>query len=122
MARPSTGIRFGCMAAEGNDRTPVPFICQECLKAFMVMDVHLVPVIQARPFQVPIIGTEPQGMNQVKPQLGSTAQSSDISGIGGNFGLIQDDMEMGILYDTVGNLIDGTPHGRRLILPAPSLG
>jgi hypothetical protein len=56
-------------------------------------DIHLVPVIQPGSFKVSIVHPEAKGMNEMKFQLGRTAEPGYISGIGRDFRLVKRDLK-----------------------------
>lgn len=63
------------------------------LETVPVNYLHKLPVIEAGPLQIAIIGTEPKWTDEMQDRLGSTAQSSNTPGVGRNFWLNQNDVE-----------------------------
>src|SRR5687767_112023 len=53
----------------------------------MLMNIERLPIIHARPAQIPIIDLVAQRMNQMQPGPGHGAHAADISSIGRNLGL-----------------------------------
>jgi hypothetical protein len=72
---------------------------QENFKAFMVPYIHLMPVVQASPFEMFVVHPKAKRVYQVQPYLRSTAQSGDVSCIGWDFRLIQNNVQRGIFND-----------------------
>ncbi len=106
------GIVFIGVAAEADDPGVhlAILVCDERRKILMVLDIHLMPIVQSRSFQMLVIDLKSQGMNEVQSHLGSAAQACDVSGVGRNLGLVQDHMKRRIRYGLVGFFRDVVVH------------
>ena len=67
--------------------------CKEIGQIFIDPDVQQMPVVQTRPFQLPIGNIKAQGLNQVEPAARSGAGSGDVPGILGDLRLHKDDVQ-----------------------------
>ena len=47
----------------------------------MMTNINLTPVVKACPLQMSVIQAEAQGVNQVEPQFGRSAEPGDIAGV-----------------------------------------
>ena len=105
------GIGHGGMATE-DDQPPVSIhLFQKRLETGMVPDIDLMPVVQPRPLEVFVVHLETKGVDQVKRQFGSATQTGNIAGVCGNFRLIEDHMEVGIIKGPMFDTGDGSYHG-----------
>ena len=105
------------MAAEGDQTSIFTHICQKVLKAEMVTDINLVPVVYPGPFEMSVIDPETERVNQMQSDFSGPAQAGDVPCVSGYFGLVKDHMEVGILERSVPYLGDIIRHGKITILP-----
>ena len=82
------GVQHVCMTAETQQSAVFIHIVQKNIKIRMMSHINLRPVIESGPFQVFVVHTEPQGMDQVQLHLGRTTEPGDIAGVGRDLRLV----------------------------------
>jgi len=76
-----------CGRHTGNERLPVGDH----------FPLEFIPVIEARPSQVIIVDGEPERLDQPHFRPDSNAGAANVSGIGWNFRLVEDDVQAGLV-------------------------
>jgi hypothetical protein len=66
-------------------------------------DAHGVPVVETRALECPIVDAKTERLDEVQRTAGSGAQSRDVSGVGRNLGLDQNDMQRRVFHIGGGN-------------------
>lgn len=67
--------------------------CEKVGQTVIEGDVQQMPVIQSRPFQLPVVNGETHGAHQMKPCTGGGTGPGDIAGVLGDFRLYKNDIE-----------------------------
>jgi hypothetical protein len=88
--------------AKAQEPCPRPaLIHKKVFKILMILDIHFMPIIQARPLQMFVIYLKPQRVDQVKSYTDGPAQTGNIARIGRYLRLIQGHVENGVFNGKV---------------------
>lgn len=98
-------VQLSGMPAEGDQPSGASRGFQEGLEARVMVDIHLGPVIQAGTPEMPVVHPETERVDQMQPQLRRSAQASNVSRIGRDLRLIEDDMQPGFIEGTACHLL-----------------
>ncbi len=89
----------GGVGAEGVQSGPRAQSFQKGIKALMVTNIHLLPVIQPCPLEMLVIGLESQRVDEVETQFRRAAKPGDVPRVGRNFGLVEDNVKARVFDD-----------------------
>ena len=92
-------VRDGCVGAEGVQSGPGDRCPQKGIKALMVTNIHLLPVIQPCPLEMLVIGLESQRVDEVETQFRRAAKPGDVPRVGRDLRLVKDNVKAGVFDD-----------------------